>query len=66
MYAASEARGGVLEPNGAASIKFREPDYLAAAHRIDRTLQVGELHRNRRTYTLMLDNIIGSTLYCRV
>ena len=39
MYAASEARGGVLEPNGAAEIKFREKDYVATAHRLDRQLQ---------------------------
>lgn len=38
MYAAAEARGGVLEPNGAAEIKFREKDYIAAAHRLDRQL----------------------------
>jgi acetyl-CoA carboxylase/biotin carboxylase 1 len=40
MYAASEgARGGVLEANGAASIKFRSHDLLAAAHRLDPELQ---------------------------
>ncbi|GAB5037312.1 biotin carboxylase, partial [Nannochloropsis oceanica] len=39
MYAATEARGGVLEPNGAAEIKFREKDYVATAHRLDRQLQ---------------------------
>lgn len=39
MYAASEARGGVLEPNGAAEIKFRQKDYVATAHRLDPTLQ---------------------------
>jgi len=39
MYAADDARGGVLEPNGAASIKFREPEYIAAAHRLDPVLQ---------------------------
>ena len=39
MYAASEARGGVLEPNGAAEIKFRQKDYVATAHRLDATLK---------------------------
>lgn len=39
MYAAAEARGGVLEPNGAAEIKFREKDYIAAAHRLDAKLR---------------------------
>lgn len=39
MYAASEARGGVLEPNGAAEIKFRQKDYVATAHRLDPTLR---------------------------
>lgn len=39
MYAASEARGGVLEPNGAAEIKFRQKDYVATAHRLDPALK---------------------------
>ena len=39
MYADSDARGGVLEPNGAASIKFRARDQLKAMHRCDATLR---------------------------
>jgi acetyl-CoA carboxylase / biotin carboxylase 1 len=39
MYAADDARGGVLEANGAASIKFRHKDLVAAAHRLDPILQ---------------------------
>ena len=39
FYAAEDARGGVLEPAGAASIKFRTKDVLAAAHRLDPELQ---------------------------
>lgn len=39
MYAAENARGGVLEPNGAASIKFRARDMQAAAHRLDPVLR---------------------------
>ncbi|EWM22725.1 acetyl- carboxylase alpha [Nannochloropsis gaditana] len=39
MYAATASRGGVLEPNGAAEIKFREKDYVAAAHRLDPVLR---------------------------
>jgi len=39
MYASDNARGGVLEANGAAEIKFREKDYIATAHRLDATLQ---------------------------
>ena len=35
MYADTEARGNVLEPPAIASIKFREKDIRAAAHRID-------------------------------
>lgn len=35
FYAAEDARGGVLEAAGAASIKFRDRDIVAAAHRID-------------------------------
>ncbi|CAM9912667.1 unnamed protein product [Discosporangium mesarthrocarpum] len=38
MYAADGARGGVLEANGAASIKFREKDMLKTAHRLDPVL----------------------------
>ena len=38
FYAAEDARGGVLEAAGAASIKFRDRDVLATAHRIDPTL----------------------------
>ena len=38
MYCAPEARGGVLEPAGAASIKFRQKDMVAAMRRIDGTL----------------------------
>eukprot|EP00640_Fibrocapsa_japonica_P000554 CAMPEP_0113939200 /NCGR_PEP_ID=MMETSP1339-20121228/5545_1 /TAXON_ID=94617 /ORGANISM="Fibrocapsa japonica" /LENGTH=2332 /DNA_ID=CAMNT_0000942633 /DNA_START=63 /DNA_END=7061 /DNA_ORIENTATION=- /assembly_acc=CAM_ASM_000762 len=39
MYAANHSRGGVLEANGAASIKFRVKDQLAAAHRLDPVLK---------------------------
>lgn len=38
FYAADEARGGVLEAAGAASIKFRVKDVLASAHRLDPVL----------------------------
>ena len=38
FYAAEDARGGVLEAAGAASIKFRDRDIVATAHRIDRIL----------------------------
>ena len=38
FYAAEDARGGVLEAAGAASIKFRDRDIVATAHRIDHTL----------------------------
>jgi acetyl-CoA carboxylase/biotin carboxylase 1 len=38
FYAAEDARGGVLEAAGAASIKFRDRDIIATAHRIDATL----------------------------
>lgn len=39
FYAAEDARGGVLEATGAASIKFREKDIILAAHRLDHVLQ---------------------------
>lgn len=39
MYATSgTARGGVLESNGAASVKFRTKDLLKTMHRLDETL----------------------------
>ena len=38
FYAAEDARGGVLEAAGAASIKFREKDVKLAAHRLDPVL----------------------------
>jgi acetyl-CoA carboxylase/biotin carboxylase 1 len=39
MYAASDsARGGVLEANGTATVKYRKPDLIATMHRIDETL----------------------------
>ena len=38
FYAAEDARGGVLEAAGAASIKFRDKDIIATAHRIDHVL----------------------------
>lgn len=39
FYAAEDARGGVLEAAGAASIKFREKEILDCAHRNDHVLQ---------------------------
>lgn len=48
MYASSEsARGGVLEANGLASVKYRTKDLLKTMHRLDKTLidlneQLGE------------------------
>jgi acetyl-CoA carboxylase/biotin carboxylase 1 len=38
FYAAEDARGGVLEANGAVAIKFRDRDLRAAAHRLDHEL----------------------------
>lgn len=38
FYAAENSRGGVLEPAGAASIKFRDRDISATAHRVDHEL----------------------------
>ncbi|CAE7920250.1 ACAC [Symbiodinium sp. KB8] len=39
MYAAPEARGGVLEPSGTVEIKFRDRQRLAAAERFDPILK---------------------------
>ena len=38
FYAAEDARGGVLEATGIASIKFRDPEIKATAHRLDHVL----------------------------
>ena len=39
MYASSNsARGGVLEANGAASVKYRTKDLIKTMHRLDKTL----------------------------
>jgi len=46
FYAAEDARGGVLEATGAASIKFRDRDIISTAHRLDHVL-------------IALDNSIG-------
>ncbi|GBG29850.1 Acetyl-CoA carboxylase [Hondaea fermentalgiana] len=39
MYADTDARGGVLEPAGVVSIKYRAKDVLATAHRVDEKLK---------------------------
>jgi acetyl-CoA carboxylase/biotin carboxylase 1 len=39
FYAADGARGGVLEANGAASIKFRHKDLIKTMHRLDKVLK---------------------------
>jgi len=39
MYADTEARGGILEPPGICEVKYRKPDQMAAAHRIDPMLK---------------------------
>ena len=38
FYASEEARGGVLEPTGTASIKYRDAEIRQAAYRIDGVL----------------------------
>jgi acetyl-CoA carboxylase / biotin carboxylase 1 len=38
FYAAEDARGGVLEATGIASIKYRDPEIKATAHRLDPVL----------------------------
>merc|ERR1719395_323323 len=39
MYADTEARGGILEPPGICEVKYRKPDQLATAHRLDPVLK---------------------------
>lgn len=50
MYAAEDARGGVLEPGGLVEIKFREKDLKALMHRLDEKLLVldAQLQEARR------------------
>merc|ERR1712100_328305 len=38
FYAANDARGGVLEPAGTASIKYRDNEIRKTAHRVDHVL----------------------------
>ncbi len=38
FYASEEARGGVLEPTGTASIKYRDAEIRQAAYRVDSVL----------------------------
>merc|ERR1711918_94243 len=47
MYAAEDARGGVLEPAGISEIKFRRPDLVKTMHRIDQQLQWMKMTRQR-------------------
>ncbi|KAK5578910.1 hypothetical protein RB653_008585 [Dictyostelium firmibasis] len=35
MYCSEEGRGGVLEPNGIAEIKYRDPELIKTMHRLD-------------------------------
>merc|ERR1719420_821881 len=39
MYADTDARGGILEPPGICEVKYRKPDQVATAHRLDPELQ---------------------------
>eukprot|EP00746_Dinoflagellata_sp_MGD_P159401 gnl/MRDRNA2_/MRDRNA2_86689_c0_seq4.p1 gnl/MRDRNA2_/MRDRNA2_86689_c0~~gnl/MRDRNA2_/MRDRNA2_86689_c0_seq4.p1 ORF type:complete len:1394 (+),score=316.51 gnl/MRDRNA2_/MRDRNA2_86689_c0_seq4:94-4182(+) len=39
MYADTDARGGILEPPGICEVKYRKPDQVAAAHRMDPILK---------------------------
>eukprot|EP00747_Dinoflagellata_sp_TGD_P161535 gnl/TRDRNA2_/TRDRNA2_178099_c0_seq2.p1 gnl/TRDRNA2_/TRDRNA2_178099_c0~~gnl/TRDRNA2_/TRDRNA2_178099_c0_seq2.p1 ORF type:complete len:1133 (-),score=269.82 gnl/TRDRNA2_/TRDRNA2_178099_c0_seq2:100-3261(-) len=39
MYADTEARGGILEPPGICEVKYRKPDQIATAHRLDPVLK---------------------------
>lgn len=39
MYASTTSRGGVLEANGAASVKYRTKDLLVTMHRLDEKLK---------------------------
>jgi acetyl-CoA carboxylase carboxyltransferase component len=51
FYAAEDARGGVLEAAGAASIKFRDRDIVASAHRLDHALKELDAQLRAKTGT---------------
>lgn len=40
MYADINARGGILEPPGICEVKYRKPDQMATAHRLDPVLSM--------------------------
>ena len=40
MYADKDARGGILEPPGICEVKYRKPDQISTAHRLDPVLNM--------------------------
>ena len=40
MYADKDSRGGILEPPGICEVKYRKPDQLSTAHRLDPVLNM--------------------------
>jgi acetyl-CoA carboxylase carboxyltransferase component len=64
FYAAEDARGGVLEAAGAASIKFRDQDIIATSHRIDQVLM--DLDAQLAAARLGGDKELESKLYKQI
>ncbi|KAK8791101.1 hypothetical protein WA158_005732 [Blastocystis sp. Blastoise] len=60
MYAAQKSRGGVLEPAGAAAIKFRAKDKISAMHRLDHILiemdrELEKMEENEKKDELLME-----------
>ena len=61
MYAtADSARGGVLEANGAASVKYRAKDMLATMHRLDEKLKKLDAELQERVCEVERQEVLDS------
>ncbi len=66
MYAAAgSARGGVLEANGAASVKYRTNDLILTMHRLDETLQALDIQLKAEGLTKAAADEIQEAIECR-
>ena len=66
MYADPKSRGGVLEPAGIVSIKYRQPDLIKTANRLDVKLKnlhsqlINAKRSNNKDEILNLNNLIAT------
>ena len=66
MYAASNsARGGVLEANGAASVKYRTQDLITTMHRLDDRLQSLDAQLDAEGLPVESKTAIQTEIQCR-